>query len=206
MNGSRATRVGSGRIIEKVTSLRARSFPTSNDAIQPRAGSGRINRNQSFGQNPFVTIPQDVDQNPFRLVCDDVKAVFGFSRLLPLICYPFTPFISGPLDELYPSWSNMYALALHMVLLTTQLLMLFTLPIMAIIFWFLPGLVNLAYFVAFVAITYVFMRLLNGPPTTEALVGLPAGLNPVNDEHELWFFINGVAIGFVVKVHFPNTY
>ncbi|KUJ07309.1 uncharacterized protein LY89DRAFT_702433 [Mollisia scopiformis] len=39
------------------------------------------------------------------------------------------------------------------------------------------------------------MRLLNGAPTTEALVGLPDGTDPVNDEHELWFFINGVATG-----------
>ncbi|KAF8853972.1 hypothetical protein BDZ45DRAFT_657313 [Acephala macrosclerotiorum] len=150
--------------------------------------------NQSFGQNPFVTIPQDIDQNPFRLVWDDLQSVFLLSKLLPLIIVPFN-FNSGPLDELYPSWSNIWAVALHVILLFTQLLMIITLPIMAVIFWFLPGLLNLLYFAAFVGITLFFTRLLNGPPTTEALVGLPDGIDPVNDEHELWFFINGVSVG-----------
>jgi len=39
------------------------------------------------------------------------------------------------------------------------------------------------------------MRLLNGGPRTECLVGLPDGQPPVNDESELWFFINGIATG-----------
>ncbi len=196
-NGTKASQTGSGRIMEKITPFRPKSSTMTNGTIRLQPGSGRINRNLSFGQNPFITIPQDVDQNPFRLVWDDLCSVFQLSTLLPLIITPLGPFKSGPLDELYPSWSNMWALMLHMVLLTTQMLMIVTLPIMAVLFWFLPGLVNLMYFVAFIGITFVFKRLLNGPPTTEALVGLPDGLDPVNDEHECWFFINGVATGSV---------
>jgi hypothetical protein len=85
-----------------------------------------------------------------------------------------------------------------MVLFPIQLLMIVTLPLMAVLFWFLPGFVNLLYFVAFFAVTFLLKRLLNGPPTTEVLVGLPPdGVDAVNDEHELWFFINGVATGSV---------
>jgi hypothetical protein len=51
---------------------------------------------------------------------------------------------------------------------------------------------------AMLVVTLVVMRLLNGGPISECYVGLPEGKMPVNDEHELWFFINGITIGYVV--------
>lgn len=167
-------------------------------SIKARFDNKQINLNLSFSQNSFANLSQDVDQNPFRLVWDDILSVFQLSRLLPLIILPLAPFNSGPLDELYPSWSNMSALTLHMALLPIQLSMIVTLPLMAVLFWFLPGFVHLLYFVSFIAVTFLFTRFLNGPPTTESLIGLPPdGVDAVNDEHELWFFINGVATGSV---------
>jgi hypothetical protein len=46
-------------------------------------------------------------------------------------------------------------------------------------------------------VTLAIMRLLNGGPISECYVGFPEGQMPVNDEHELWFFINGITIGHV---------
>lgn len=82
-----------------------------------------------------------------------------------------------------------------MVLLVTQIILLFSLPILGVLFWLVPGVVPILFAVTFCVATWVVMRLLNGAPTTECLVGLPGDLEPVNDEHELWFFINGVATG-----------
>lgn len=161
-------------------------------------GTGRWNKNEPFGNNPFISIPADVDRNPLRLVWIDILSIFNLSKLLPLIITPLRPCISGPLDELSPTWSNLTDIFLQGVLVISQLLLFVTLPIVAILYWFLPGVVHLLYFTAFLAVTLVVMRLLNGGPRAECQVGLPDGLEPVNDEHELWFFINGIATGYVI--------
>jgi hypothetical protein len=83
-----------------------------------------------------------------------------------------------------------------MNLLFTQLFCVATLPIVVVLFWFLPGVVYLVYFVIFTFATLLATRLLNGRRTAECLVGLPENEPPVNDEEELWFFINGVATGY----------
>ena len=66
---------------------------------------------------------------------------------------------------------------------------------MAIAYWLVPGIVPLVFCISFSVCTVFIMRLLNGGPRTECLVGVPDGQPPVNDESELWFFINGVATG-----------
>jgi hypothetical protein len=165
----------------------------------PKSGSGRFNKNEPFGNNPFISIPADVDRAPFRLVWIDFLSVFSLSKLLPLILTPLQPCISGPLDELYPTWSNLTDIFLQVVLIITQVLLFVTLPILFVLHLFLPGVVHLLFFTAFAAATLVVMRLLNGGPSAECLVGLPDGLEPVNDEHELWFFINGIATGYVLE-------
>ncbi|CAL3968166.1 unnamed protein product [Diplocarpon coronariae] len=159
------------------------------------AGTGEVNDNEPFGNNPFVTIPADVDRNPFRLVLDDLVSVLHLRNLLARIILPLGPLISEELDELYPSWSNIQDLTLHAILLVTQLTLIISLPVLGIIFWLVPGIVPVIFVVTFWVATWIVMRLLNGWPTTECLVGLPDGLEPVNDEKELWFFINGVATG-----------
>jgi len=149
--------------------------------------------NDPFGNNPFVSIPYDI--NPLRLVWLDILSIFELSKLLLLTVAPLRPCLSGPLDELYPSWANMTDMFLHTILIIIQLALILTLPIMTVLFWFLPGLVSLAFVLTMLVVTLVVMRLLNGGPISECYVGLPEGKMPVNDEHELWFFINGITIG-----------
>jgi hypothetical protein len=157
--------------------------------------NGIFNANKPFGNNPYIQIPPDVDRNPFRLVWIDILSVFQFCKLLPLIVIPLGPFISGKLDELSATWSNATDTLLHTILIISQLLLLFTLPIMTILGSFVPGIVHLIIYALFAISTLFVMRLLNGGPRTECLVGLPDGQQPVNDESELWFFINGIATG-----------
>lgn len=159
-------------------------------------GLGHFNANLPFGNNPFVNVPSDVNRNPFRLLLLDFGFVIHLRRLLVKIILPIGPLISGPLDELYPSRSNLMDLALHFILLTTQIMLVLLLPVVAVLFWLVPGVVPIVFLVTFWIATWIVMRLLNGAPTTECLVGLPEGLEPANDEHELWFFINGVATGY----------
>ena len=161
-----------------------------------KPGSGEYNANEPFGNNSFISIPSDT--NPLRLVWHDILSIFALARLLPLVVAPLRPFASGPLDELSPTWSNIIDTFLHTILIVIQLVLIFALPLMMILFWFLPGLVSLAFILAMSLITLIVMRLLNGGPISECYVGLPPeGQMPVNDEHELWFFINGITIGYV---------
>jgi hypothetical protein len=176
----------------------------SNSSMKRMRGSGEVNENNPFGNNPFVYTPGDIDENPWRLAWLDVLFVFQKSYLLPKIIWPLRPNVSGSLDELAPTWSNYFDLMCHLNLVVIQLIVLFTLPIAAALFWFLPGLVHIVYFLVFAFATLITMRLLNGRKTTECLVGLPVDVLPVNDEEELWFFINGVATGFAYfNPHYP---
>jgi hypothetical protein len=121
--------------------------------------------------------------------------VFKLIRLLPLIVIPLRPCISGRLDELYPIWPNIRDVLLHAILITSQLILIFGLPVVTLLYWYLPGIVHIVFCVLFAAHTLFVMRLLNGGPRTECLVGVPDGKPPVNDESECWFFINGIATG-----------
>jgi hypothetical protein len=164
-------------------------------------GEGRLNENKSYGHNPFIFIPADVDRNPFRLVWNDILSVFQNYKLLPLIFTLPKKWISGPLDELYPNWANLRDVFLQIVLLFFQLTLLLTLPIVMFFSLFLPGAVPVFYHSVFWAITHFVTRLLNGGSRAECLVGVPDGVEPVNGEDELWFYINGIATGCVYMVN-----
>lgn len=170
---------------------------TPNGFLKRTTGLGQVNENEPFGNNPFINIPADTDRNPCRLVLTDLGYIFQFQTLLIKIILPLYPLISGELDELYPSWPNIKDLTLHTFLLVTQFLLLVSLPALAVMFWFVPGVAHIIFGTILWGATWVVMRLLNGWPTTQCLVGMPDGLDPVNDEKELWFFINGVATGYV---------
>jgi hypothetical protein len=168
-----------------------------------RTTKGEFNPNEPFGNNSFISIPSDI--NPLRLVWLDILSIFGHAKLLLCVVAPLTPCSSGPLDELSPTLSNMTDMFLHTILIVIQLTLILTLPLMTILFWFLPGLVSLAFVLAMLVVTLVVMRLLNGGPISECYVGLPDGQMPVNDEHELWFFINGITIGYVDTINLTIT-
>jgi hypothetical protein len=114
-----------------------------------------------------------------------------------LLLIPHQQWISGPLDELYPNWANSKDIFLYVVLTFSQLALLLTLPIGTFFCLFLPGVVPIIYFAVFSTATLFVMRLLNGGPRAECLVGVPEDVEPVNGEDELWFYINGIATGYV---------
>ena len=158
-----------------------------------RTGTGNWNANVPFGGNPWISIPYDI--NPLRRMWQDILFIFSLGTLLPFVVVPLNPFASGPLDELSPTWSNMADVLLHTILIIIQFALFLALPVMTVLFWFLPGLVSLTFFLSIVAVTLTVMKLLNGGSISECYVGLPDGKLPVNDEEELWFFINGITIG-----------
>ncbi|KAL2846047.1 hypothetical protein BJX68DRAFT_277217 [Aspergillus pseudodeflectus] len=145
--------------------------------------------------NPFLDIPSDMDSNPFRWVWEDICSVPRLANLIPRIILPLGPFLSGKLDELYPSPPNLRALALQIFLFISQILLLFSLPVGLLALWALPFVAHAAFYAAFAVITSIVVRLLNGPPSRRSLIGVPKTRPPVNDESELWFFINGIATG-----------
>jgi hypothetical protein len=152
--------------------------------------------------NPFLDIPSDMDSNPFRWVWEDICSVFRLANLIPRIILPLGPFLSGKLDELYPSPPNLRALALQIFLFISQILLLFSLPVGLLALWALPFVAHAAFYAAFAVITSIVVRLLNGPPSRRSLIGVPKTRPPVNDESELWFFINGIATGYAE--HLPH--
>ncbi len=170
-----------------------------NSAKTKNSAKGEFNPNEPFGNNSFISIPSDI--NPLRLVWLDILSIFANAKLLPRVIGPAHTMRFRALDELSPTWSNMTDMFLHTILIVIQLTLILTLPLMTLLFWFLPGLVSLAFTVAMLVVTLVVMRLLNGGPITECYVGLPDGQIPVNDEHELWFFINGITIGYVDTIN-----
>ena len=152
---------------------------------EKKPGSGAFNANNPFGNNPYIQIPPNVDRNPFRLIWVDIGFVFKLIKLLPLHFIPPRPCISGSLDELSSTWPNTRDLLLQTVLVTNQLLLIVSLPIMTIFYWFAPGVVHIIFGLAFTISTLLVMRLLNGGQRAGCLVGLPDGQPPVNDEYEL---------------------
>ncbi|KAL4920143.1 hypothetical protein BDW62DRAFT_199231 [Aspergillus aurantiobrunneus] len=153
------------------------------------------NPNPPVRGNPFLNIPPDTDSNPFRWVSEDIASVFSLSRLLPLILLPLHPLRSGPLDELYPSLPNLRDVTLHIILILSQLFLLFSLPVSFATLWAVPFIAHAAFYASFALVTSVVVRLLNGRPRVRSLIGVPTSRQPVNDESELWFFINGIATG-----------
>lgn len=146
----------------------------------------------------FTLIPPETTENPHYRAWKDIVSVFQLSNLLLFnVIFPLTPLRSGDLCELYPSWANLRDVVLQTLLIIIQLILLVTLPLMVVACWMLPGVVNVAYFVIFLVVTLLVMRILNGPSLRNCLLGEPKTRKAVNKEGELWFYINGIATGYV---------
>ena len=156
--------------------------------------------NQNVHGNPFLEIPSDMDTNPFRHVLEDTGSIFKYSKMLIFIVTPHRPWPSGALDELYPNFHNTRDLILHTLLLIVQIVLIVTFLIFLATFLVFPVVVPVVFFGLFWLVTVVILRLLNGPPTSQSLVGVPSDGTPVNDESELWFFINGIGTGYGLKI------
>ncbi|KAF9885229.1 hypothetical protein FE257_000589 [Aspergillus nanangensis] len=135
--------------------------------------------NRKVRGNPFLLIPPDMDISPIRLVWTDIH-----------------PCASGALDELYPNYLNLRDIFLHIVLVVFQVILLLSLAVFLCTFWVFPVIIPVAFMVFSWGITWAILRVLNGPPRTQCRVGVPENnIAAVNDETELWFFINGICTG-----------
>ncbi len=140
--------------------------------------------------------PLPYTASPLRLVLKDTMLFLKITFVLPVIAglpsivLPILPFRSGPLDELYPSFANLWAVALHIVLVFAQVLFVLSLLPFAIT---LPGPVYGIYVIGFVLSNNAVSVLLNGPRkkfrSDTDMKGWP------DHDDEKWFFINGVAVG-----------
>jgi hypothetical protein len=154
--------------------------------------------NKQVHMNPFMLIPPDMEINPYRLVWEDLVSVLKRSKLLIYIVVPHRPSLSGKLDELYPDYANLRDILLHVVLIIFQVILLLTFGFFLFTFWVFPAVLPMAFSIISWVVTKGILRLLNGPPRSQCLVGVPEnGVSPVNDESELWFFINGICTGYI---------
>lgn len=162
--------------------------------LGPGNAGGNTESNGTISISPFLAVPSDIKTNPWLLVMKDLWSVVTNSLLLPKIVLPIFPQNSGPLDELYPSLANLKALGLHGFLALFQIFLLATLPVAAVLFWFLPGFVLLAYFGTFFTVTWIITRLLNGSPQKDYMLG-ELDREPANEVGEVWIFISGICTG-----------
>ena len=152
--------------------------------------------NEKVHKNPFLLIPSDMDMDPVGLVLNDLLSVLRLDKLLIHIVIPHSPCPSGALDELYPNYSNLRDITLHTILVIFQILLLLACLVFIFIFWFLPGIFPGGVVLIAWVVTITILRLLNGQPSADCQVGVPENhISPVNDESELWFFINGICTG-----------
>ena len=135
---------------------------------------------------------------------------------LPSIVWPWKPWPSGPLDELYLTWhdwknpgqNNLGPDLVHLFLFVAQIAFLCGL------FYFLfisrwSAILYIAYVVAFGIVNiYLCQWLLSGPPGQKFFAGKEFAKNPddpgdgwvskdPSHEGEKWVFINGIAVGSV---------
>ncbi|RDW71098.1 hypothetical protein BP6252_07661 [Coleophoma cylindrospora] len=128
--------------------------------------------------------------SPTRLLIRDLKLVWKLRWDLPKIILPLTPNLSGPLDELAPTWANRTELVFHTVLVVAQLGFLASIPLCLV----LPLVTFLLYFVGFVVANYLICIYFNGSCQTEYMAA-PKTPIPGVGKNEKWIFINGVSVG-----------
>ncbi|RDW90315.1 uncharacterized protein DSM5745_02090 [Aspergillus mulundensis] len=130
----------------------------------------------------FLTIPQDIPSNPFYLTIQDALTVLRLLPLLPNVVLPLPrPSTSTPLSELYPTPSNLRDVILHTILLTSQIILIASVPPALLALFAVPGVVHAVFYASFALITGGITWLLNRRPQyKKSLVGRPQGRECVN--------------------------
>ncbi|KAK5073293.1 hypothetical protein LTR70_010321 [Exophiala xenobiotica] len=150
--------------------------------------------------------PVPYTSSPGRLALQDlwlfvrITLVWPITDSLPSIVLPFYPFRSGPLDELYPSPQNLWALSLHIFLIFTQatfLLLLVPSVLLGLpvpLLGWTPSCILVV--VGFVVGNGYFCILLNGTKRRYESITDPEWQEAWQKrDDEKWVFINGVAAG-----------
>jgi hypothetical protein len=143
---------------------------------------------QIAGSEP---VPLPYTGNPLRLCGSDAWLIYQEIGFVFGIIQPLTQWLSGELDELYPSIPNLICMGLHLLLFIVQLIFLISLPFCIILpmGWFA------IYVVAVLSFTAAVSRVLNG--SGDSIV---SNINIGSDgkhEDECWLFLNGVSVGYV---------
>ena len=132
--------------------------------------------------------------NPWKLCRNDILLFFAELPYLPTLCSPLTKYNSGDLDELYPSFHNLFSVAVQLILSVAQVVFVLSIP--AAVFWPAPFalLTFTIYALTFLAINKLICdRLLNGSkPTLKSIADLS---NFPKHDDEQWIFLNGVGVG-----------
>jgi hypothetical protein len=159
--------------------------------------AGTQDKNVSFLPSQIDT-PQSTDaltttNSPFVLFCSDVVLVFeNICYIFGIICPPIL-YGSGPLDELYPSARNLYAIVIHLVLFFFQSIFILSMPF----FVFFVGAVWVTYCAIAAIFFYIICLSLNGTGQSgQRVYSHPSYLHGYDKkEDEVWLFVNGVAVG-----------
>jgi hypothetical protein len=138
-----------------------------------------------------IVTPHSYTGSPLKLLRQDFASAFKFWLFLPFIVYPFTPFGSGPLCELYLSPANLWSMFLHVILIILQLPFILSIPLWV----FLPVWTVIIGVVVFLAVNQVIWYLLNGTQMRYPSNPKYAERKPEH-AHEQWIFLNGVAVGY----------
>jgi hypothetical protein len=133
--------------------------------------------------------PLSYTADPRQLLLADLFLCFQKLSFVLGIFLPLQFRNADPFGELYPTWPNIKAVVLHVVLVILQTAFFVSLPF----FLVLPTSWLLGYVVAFFLVNSGLTRLLNGSSLT---------LEPRNDivpkikhDSEYWIYMNGVSVG-----------
>lgn len=140
----------------------------------------------------LATTPLAYTSPPLRLLRADVLTAISLLPLIPSIIFPLSPLSSGALCELYPSWANIYAVLLHLILIALQLPFLLSFPLWLV----LPLWSNVLFITLFWIVNSIIWLALNGWQVEHVSSAKFARSDP-RHRGEKWLFLNGVAAGCV---------
>ncbi|KAG9251199.1 uncharacterized protein F5Z01DRAFT_683469 [Emericellopsis atlantica] len=127
---------------------------------------------------------------PWKLLGWDIYYFFVYAWALPWVLWPMFTYGSGELDELYPTFQNLFCVFMHLILAILQLGFIIALPLTVILpVWVATGGIG-----AFLLGNWLLCKLLNGTGREFSSDDVFAAELPEH-AHEQWVFVNGVAVG-----------
>lgn len=132
--------------------------------------------------------------SPWRLFVSDIRLFFRNILYIPCIFLPLYPWLSGPMDELYPSQANLTDIAFHCVLFVAQLGFLTSLiPLLM----YLPVWIYLLYIATVLGLNALVCLHFNKDIPYDGLKSTEDKYSrkwtPHDDEY--WIFLNGICVG-----------
>jgi hypothetical protein len=141
---------------------------------------------------PLSTKAITTTSSPVVLLRSDIGLFFNNLFYLFGIVLPLTSYGSGPLDELYPSAQNLWAVFIHIALVFIELAFVLSVPF----FIFFAGVGCIVYSAVVGIILYPMCCCLNGGRSGQIILSDPHILDGYDKkEGEVWVFVNGVAVG-----------